>query len=190
LNAYARRADDRRVKPSPQAVRFWGDILGKGGRDSIVSTDPRWQSAISRFGRSDDPASSENSASPQISSGAAPKRVVVVEDELLIRLHIESELMSAGFDVAGMADNADAAIRLAEHQRPDLILMDLRLRGPRDGIDAALEIWRRFEIRCLFISGNLDDFNRQRAAPAKPWGFLPKPFTGDQLVAAISHPAD
>jgi two-component system, response regulator PdtaR len=116
-----------------------------------------------------------------------PRRILVVEDEVFVRLDIEQELERAGYEVVGSAESATEAILVAERERPDLVLMDVRLVGSRDGIDAALELWRRLQIRCLFVSANLDAVSRNRAAPAEPWGFLPKPFSPAELVAAIQR---
>jgi DNA-binding NarL/FixJ family response regulator len=116
-----------------------------------------------------------------------PRRILIVEDEVFVRLDIERELSAAGFDVVGGVDTAQAAIALADRERPDLVLMDVRIAGPQDGISAALELWSRFQIRCLFVSANLDAQTRQRAAAAQPWGFVRKPFSGAELLAAIKR---
>ena len=113
-------------------------------------------------------------------------RIVVVEDEIFIRLDLMTHLGAAGHMVVGTADCADEALKTVERERPDVVLMDVRLAGERDGIDAALEIWRRFAIRSLFVSANLDSAARARAAAANPIGFLEKPFTRANLLAAVS----
>jgi DNA-binding NarL/FixJ family response regulator len=115
-----------------------------------------------------------------------PLRVVVVEDEPFVRLDIELALETAGHQVVGTADSADGAVELAQTQRPDAMIMDVRLHGVRDGIDAAIEIWRRFGIRSVFASANLDKELRARAAAANPLGFVDKPFMSSTLVAALS----
>jgi hypothetical protein len=63
--------------------------------------------------------------------------------------------------------------------------MDIRLHGAREGVDAALELWQRFKIRSVFVSGNIDDAVRQRAAPAQPLGFVSNPFIASQVVALL-----
>jgi CheY-like chemotaxis protein len=116
----------------------------------------------------------------------ANQRVIIVEDDVFIRFDLMSHLMSAGHAVVGTADSAAEAVRLVECERPDLVLMDVRLIGGADGIEAATEIWRRFNIRSLFISANLDAAARARAAAANPVGFLEKPFTASGLLAAVA----
>jgi DNA-binding NarL/FixJ family response regulator len=115
-------------------------------------------------------------------------RVLIVEDEIFIQLDLERELNAAGFTVVGITDNADDAVRLAAKENPDVVLMDVRLRGTRDGVDAALEIWEKLAIRSIFISGNIDQALMARAAPAEPLGFVHKPFVGSHVVALLKAP--
>ena len=112
--------------------------------------------------------------------------MLIVEDEVLLALNLHSELTAAGFEVVGMAATAGEAISMAERERPDAVLMDVRLVGARDGIDAALELWQRFKIRSLFVSGNIDDAMKERAAVAQPLGFVSKPFLVAEIVALLS----
>jgi two-component system, response regulator PdtaR len=113
-------------------------------------------------------------------------RIVVVEDDVFIRLDLTTQLRAAGHTVVGTADSAAEAVRVVEHERPDLVLMDVRLVGDRDGIEAATEIWQRFAIRSLFVSANLDAAARAKASAANPVGFLEKPFTPNGLLAAVA----
>jgi CheY-like chemotaxis protein len=113
-------------------------------------------------------------------------RIVVVEDDVFIRLDLITHLRAAGHTIVGTADSAAAAVRIVEHERPDLVLMDVRLMGERDGIEAATEIWQRFAIRSLFVSANLDAAARAKASAANPVGFLEKPFTPSGLLAAVA----
>jgi DNA-binding NarL/FixJ family response regulator len=112
-------------------------------------------------------------------------RILVVEDDWMIAMEIEAALADAGFTVLGTAASADAAVAMAITRRPDLVLMDIRLEGLRDGIDAAGEIYERLGTRCLFISANADPSTRRRAESTHPLGWLPKPFSSRQLVAAV-----
>ena len=113
-------------------------------------------------------------------------RVVVVEDEVFIRLDLLTHLQAGGHQVVGTADSAADAVQVVERTSPDLVLMDLRLIGEGDGIQAAIEIWKRFAIRSLFVSANLDAGARARAASANPAGFLEKPFTRTSLLSAVA----
>lgn len=119
-------------------------------------------------------------------SSMSNHRIVVVEDDVFIRLDLMTHLGTAGHTIVGTADSAAEAVRVVERERPDLVLMDVRLLGDRDGIEAATEIWQRFAIRSLFVSANLDAAARAKASAANPVGFLEKPFTPHGLLAAVA----
>ncbi|WP_101339588.1 response regulator [Cereibacter azotoformans] len=130
----------------------------------------------------------KTAASEEVVAGPKPlARILVVEDEWLVACDIEAALEAEGLDVVGIASSADEAVGMAEVHGPDLVLMDIRIRGRRDGIDAALEISRRFGLRCLFVSANHDPGMRERAQAARPLGWVPKPFSAPQLVSAVGN---
>lgn len=114
-----------------------------------------------------------------------PPRILIVEDEWFIAIESEAVLRDSGFDVVGIAVSADEAVALAAEHEPDLILMDIRLRGARDGVDAALEIRERFDIACLFATAHSEPRVRDSAQAACPAGWLTKPFSDQQLLAAV-----
>lgn len=114
-------------------------------------------------------------------------RVLIVEDEIFIALDTRSLLQSLGHTVVGIAVSVDDAIRRAERERPDVVLMDVRLTGPRDGIDAADEICRRFGISSIFVTANTDAQTRARAATVAPLAFLEKPLTVQRLRAGLAN---
>jgi len=118
---------------------------------------------------------------------ALPFRVLIVEDEIWAALDIEWVVYKIGAEVVGIASSAEKAIELAESAEPDLALMDIRLAGERDGIDAAIELRQRFDIPSLFVSAHVDTHTRHRAAPARPAGFIDKPFTPELLTRAIQE---
>ena len=116
---------------------------------------------------------------------AAPRQVLIVEDEFFVALDLETTLQGAGFDVVGVASNATDAVRLAETHKPDVIVMDVRLAGERDGVDAAIEIFERLGIRCIFASAHHDPGTMARATRANAAGWLAKPYSSESLLAAI-----
>lgn len=117
----------------------------------------------------------------QTDLGMRPLRVLVVEDEFFISLHTKELLQALGHIVVGTAVSADQAVNIAEMEHPDVVLMDIRLIGSRDGIDAAEEIRRRFGIGCIFVTANTDPHTRRRAQDVQPLGFLEKPLTERRL---------
>jgi two-component system, response regulator PdtaR len=114
-----------------------------------------------------------------------PARILIVEDDYLVGSDMEMTLSAAGFDVVAIAATADEAVALAGSEKPILILMDIRLASQRDGIDAALEIFRSYGIRSIFATAHQDEHARLRAEPAKPLSWLSKPFTMASLVDTV-----
>ncbi len=113
-------------------------------------------------------------------------RILVVEDDFLVAMEVEAALMEAGFTIAGVAATAEEAIAVAVAERPALILMDVRLASARDGIDAAIELFRDHNIRCIFATAHADQASRRRAAAANPLGWLQKPYRTDSLIEMIT----
>ena len=119
--------------------------------------------------------------------GAQPVRVFVVEDDALSAIVLNDLLGLWGYAVCGMADTASAAIAEVERLRPDLLLMDIRLAGNVDGIEAAQEIRRRLGIRPIFITAHTDRATIARIHQAEPLGFLPKPYMPEQLRLLLAE---
>lgn len=112
-------------------------------------------------------------------------RILIVEDEFLIALELENRLLDADFEVVGIATTAGEAIALASSQTPDLAIMDIRLAGRRDGVEAAIEIFTTLGIRSIFSSAHDDAATRKRAIPASPIGWLRKPYSANALIELI-----
>lgn len=125
---------------------------------------------------------------PDQSAGSAAgvaARVLIVEDDYLVALETENVLLDAGFAVVGVAASADEALKLAREECPDLAVMDIRLFGKRDGIDAAIDIFSETGIRCIFATAHVDAATRGRAQVARPLGWLSKPYGPAALVRAV-----
>ena len=112
-------------------------------------------------------------------------RILIVEDEGLIALDLKKKLEQAGDTVAGIEDNAEDALRSAERLRPALVLMDIRLSGPRDGIETADLIGRQFHIPVMFVTAHADRETLERAKITEPFGYIVKPFHGIDFRAQI-----
>ena len=124
-----------------------------------------------------------------ISGAAQPApraRLLLVEDDFLVGMEAEFGLAEAGYEVAGIAASAEEAVMLAERERPLLVVMDIRLAGERDGIDAAIEIRRRLGIGSLFASAHADPAMRARAEAADPLGWVVKPYRVSTLAEAVA----
>jgi len=120
----------------------------------------------------------------QVDPSSGP-RILIVEDEALIAEEIADRLGRLGFQIVGQADSADRAIQLAEQVRPDLVLMDIRLKGEKDGVEAAEVISQRLDIAVVFLTAHADEPTFQRAKGTAPFGYVLKPFHERELVVAI-----
>lgn len=116
---------------------------------------------------------------------SVPARILIVEDEFLIAMELEYRLMEAGIEVVGTAVTAEEALAIARSEKPDLAIMDIRLAGRRDGVDAAIELFSTYGIRSIFASAHADNDTRRRAAPASPIGWLQKPYPAEELLRLL-----
>jgi DNA-binding response OmpR family regulator len=132
--------------------------------------------------------SGDDAASATGSSQAV--RLLVVEDDYLIGSQIMDALQDAGFEVVAVAASAEEAIAVARSEPVSIAIMDVRLIGDRDGIDCALELFREHEIRCIFGTAHGDEDVRARARPAKPLGWIQKPYSMASLIANVRKVLD
>jgi len=112
-------------------------------------------------------------------------RILVVEDEALIAEEIRERLARFGATVVGIADTGPGAIRLAREERPDLVLMDIRLKGPMSGIEASETIGRELAIPVVFLTAHSDWETVMRAKQSNPFGYVFKPFQETDLMATV-----
>jgi C4-dicarboxylate-specific signal transduction histidine kinase len=112
-------------------------------------------------------------------------RVMVVEDDRIVARDISEQLGRIGHSVIGVTARGEAAVELAISNRPDLVLMDIRLEGEIDGIDAAQQIRAKCQIPVVFLTAYADDETVRRASHAEPFGYLLKPFEDLQLRTVI-----
>jgi DNA-binding NarL/FixJ family response regulator len=113
--------------------------------------------------------------------------ILVVEDDALVSSYIDQVLVQLEFSVTGRASSGPEAIGLAEQNRPDLALVDIRLSGPMDGIKVAQLLLERFGVPSIFLSGICDDQTIERALAVSSLGFLQKPFLPSQVFDAIDR---
>ena len=112
-------------------------------------------------------------------------RVLIVEDEVIVALELQSHLENLGYEVAGTVTSGEEAVLHADALQPDLVLMDIRLSGKMDGIDAARQIRARYEVPIVFLTAFGDEQTLERAKTVGPFGYLLKPFEERDLFATI-----
>lgn len=123
-------------------------------------------------------------------SPAASIRILIVEDDFLVAAEAESALSEAGFEIVGVVPSAEEALVVVSEQRPDLAVIDIRLAGRQDGISAARHLLEKHQVRCVFATAHSDPHTRARAEPAKPLGWLQKPYTMTSLVRLVHQALD
>jgi CheY-like chemotaxis protein len=126
--------------------------------------------------------------SPQDDEAAARQklRVMIVEDELFVAMHLEAVLEEIGYDVTGIAPNGESALEEFRSHRPDIVLMDINLGSGIDGVTAAQQLVARDDVQIIFVSAYSDGPTRARVEAALPGSrVLSKPVTPDSLKRAI-----
>lgn len=117
-----------------------------------------------------------------VSSGP---RALIVEDETLIAEELRERLSRLGFSVIASVDSADDGVAIATKERPDLVLMDIRLRGEKDGIQAAHEIRNKVDLPIVYITAYSDRRTIERVKKTEHDGFILKPFHRGELQSTI-----
>ncbi|MGD1929829.1 MAG: EAL domain-containing protein [Leptolyngbyaceae cyanobacterium] len=126
-----------------------------------------------------------NKANIAPNASIAPPSILVVEDEGLISLDIETHLLNLGYQISGIAETGQASIEKALEARPDLILMDIRLKGEMDGIEAASAITAQLDVPIIFLTAFADPETLKRAKQISPFGYILKPFDTIDLRTSI-----
>jgi len=116
---------------------------------------------------------------------AKKPKILVVEDEVLVAAELESHLQNLGYIVCGKASSGKKAIELTDKHRPDLVLMDIILKGDLDGIEVADIIRSKYEIPVIFVTAYADEERLKRAKLTLPFGYVLKPFQEKNLRVSI-----
>ncbi len=111
--------------------------------------------------------------------------VLLVDDEAIVAKDLEFSLRRFGYTVSGTASTGAEAISQTESQRPDVVLMDIRLKGDMDGVDAARQIRTRHDVPIIYLTAYADDTTLARAGETSPYGYLVKPYQEKELHATI-----
>jgi CheY-like chemotaxis protein len=112
-------------------------------------------------------------------------KILIVEDEPIIALEIEDRLLTLGFEVCGTTSSGEKAIILAGETAPDVILMDIKLRGEMNGIEAADIIYERFKIPSIFLTAFMDERSANEKNGIDKLEYLLKPVVEEELKKAI-----
>ncbi|MBK7379181.1 MAG: PAS domain S-box protein [Ignavibacteriales bacterium] len=111
--------------------------------------------------------------------------ILVVEDETIVANNIKKRLESCGYIVNRIVNNADDAFKFASELKPDIVLMDIKLKGKTDGIEAAEKIQGKINIPVIFLTSYADENTFQKAKAIMPFGYLIKPFESKELERTV-----
>jgi signal transduction histidine kinase len=112
-------------------------------------------------------------------------RVIIVEDERIVALNIRQRLTKLGYDVPAVATSGLAALAAIERERPDVVLMDINIEGPIDGIETTSRIPDSISVAVIYLTAYSEEATLERARATKPFGYLLKPFSERELHATI-----
>ncbi len=112
-------------------------------------------------------------------------KILIVEDESIVALDLSMRLQQEGYEVAGIADNSDAAEMLFRSENPDLVLMDINIKGSQDGIETARRLKQVQEVPIVFLTAFSQSEYVDRAKSINPAAYLVKPFNADSLYTTI-----
>lgn len=121
------------------------------------------------------------------------KKVLIVEDEFSIALDLELYLQELGYEVVGIADHYELALQMVETGKPEIILMDIHLKGAKTGIEIAKNVHQHYRIPVIFLSALADSITIEDAMETEPFGYLTKPFKEIDLkntLAIASHQSE
>jgi CheY-like chemotaxis protein len=112
-------------------------------------------------------------------------KILIVEDDFVVALDLKQRLEDIGHKIVGIEGDGEAAIKKTNKTKPDLILMDITLKGELDGIETAQKIQENNDIPLIYVSGYIDKKTLKRAKITKPLAYITKPFVNSGLLKAI-----
>jgi len=115
----------------------------------------------------------------------SPARILIVEDEMIIAANLSLQLTNLGYEVCGIIPRGEEALLHIRENPPDIILMDIQLKGEIDGIEVIRSMQREVNIPVIYLTANADDAHFSRAKETHPYAFISKPFKKLDLQRAI-----
>ncbi len=112
-------------------------------------------------------------------------KILIVEDEPVIAADIELTLLNCGYRIAGIAYSSTQALDMIVNRQPDLVLLDIAIKGDMDGIDIASVIQQKYHIPFIYLTSFSDKDTLERAKPTLPEGYIVKPFKDRDILSSI-----
>ena len=120
----------------------------------------------------------------------SPCKILIVEDEMIIGANISLQLSKLGYEVTGIISKGEEALSHVRQNHPDIVIMDIQLKGKMDGVDTAKQIRREFKVPIIYLTANVDEECFNRAKETQPSAFISKPFKKLDLQHAIELTID
>ncbi len=117
-------------------------------------------------------------------------KILIVEDEMVIAANISLQLSELGYEVTGILPRGEEALSHIKIDKPDIVLLDIQLKGELDGIETAQEIQKHYKIPIIYLTANSDEAHFNRAKETHPYAFISKPFKKLDLQRAIELTVD
>ena len=114
-------------------------------------------------------------------------KILIVEDDVIIGEDIKKSVRNIGHEIVDFVPSGEQALERAEKLRPDLVLMDIVLRGRLNGIETAEQIHKQFQIPIVFLTAYADKITMSRAQRANPYGYILKPFEDEELKSVLEQ---
>lgn len=113
-------------------------------------------------------------------------QIMIVEDDMIIAADIMMQLSQLGYEVTGIFPRGEDALKQLEATKPDIVLMDINLKGKMDGIEVGQAIYDRYALPLIYLTANADDATFHRAKATKPFAFISKPFKRSDLERTLA----
>lgn len=149
----------------------------------MINVEPR--NRFDRSTREGSSAADDDSTGSGAGAERPPASILIVEDEGIVAQDLMEALIRLGYHICGVASEGTQAVAMATQLQPELVVMDVSLRGEIDGIQAARLMQERSHVPIIFLTGHRDSETLQRAVLTGPLGYLIKPFQEDELHCAI-----
>ncbi len=114
-----------------------------------------------------------------------PIKILIVEDEMIIAANISLQLSSLGYEISGIVPRGEEALLHIKDDKPDIVLLDIQLKGKLDGIETAQLMQKDYNIPIIYLTANADEAHFKRAKETNPYAFISKPFKKLDLQHAI-----
>ncbi|MDH5381185.1 MAG: response regulator, partial [Cyclobacteriaceae bacterium] len=115
------------------------------------------------------------------------ERIMIVEDEALIALSLKDNLESHGYNICGIYDNGEIVLNNLEEKKPDLILMDINIKGVWNGIETAEKIKKLYDVPLLFLTSYNTEYILKKARKVSPYGYIEKTINDKDIHLAIDR---